>query len=488
MGEGRHETGGRLCRAGLPGCLRSGGGGALGAAGRLVGSWRARRLGHAKAVRVRDRACLARGGGEGQAALTGLPLSMLDSPAGEAGARDAVCARLRLLGEREAHELRTPKIATRGRRLRARLDRLSGELKGRAASAARSRAKARAQDRADAGSAMSLGLRAGSEFVSAVIVGSGIGWVLDRALGTNPAFLIVFFLIGVAAGIWNVIRLTSPKAVFETAIRPCLARTRRIKTCGARLPEPSGTPRWGGAEPLAGRFEPQQRRGRRRGLADVATESGPAINPIQQFALHPVVSIQVAGHDVSLTNSGLFMLLAVALSCLLVAIGARGGSGVPGRMQAMAEMAYEFVAGMVRSAAGEAGMRFFPFVFSHLLFRSAGQSDRLHSLFVRGDEPDHHHRRSGADRVFHRRDHRHQGARGAFLQAVRAARRADLHPAAGGGDRGRFLPVAPGQPFGASVRQHARRPHHAQRVRQLRHHAARRRARRSRRSRCCPSW
>ncbi|HEY4807563.1 MAG TPA: AtpZ/AtpI family protein, partial [Roseiarcus sp.] len=61
------------------------------------------------------------------------------------------------------------------------------------------------------GSAMSLGLRAGSEFVSAVIVGLGIGWVLDRALGTNPAFLIVFFLIGVAAGIWNVIRLTSPK-------------------------------------------------------------------------------------------------------------------------------------------------------------------------------------------------------------------------------------------------------------------------------------
>jgi F-type H+-transporting ATPase subunit a len=100
----------------------------------------------------------------------------------------------------------------------------------------------------------------------------------------------------------------------------------------------------------------------------VATESGPAIDPIHQFALHPVVSILVNGHDVSLTNSGLFMLLAVALSCLLVAIGARGGSGVPGRLQAMAEMAYEFVAGMVRSAAGEAGMRFFPMVFCIFLF------------------------------------------------------------------------------------------------------------------------
>jgi F-type H+-transporting ATPase subunit a len=96
--------------------------------------------------------------------------------------------------------------------------------------------------------------------------------------------------------------------------------------------------------------------------------AGPAINPIEQFSIHPVVPISIAGHDVSLTNSGLFMLLAVALSCLIAAIGARGDSGVPSRMQAMAEMAYEFVAGMVRSAAGEAGMRFFPFVFSIFFF------------------------------------------------------------------------------------------------------------------------
>jgi ATP synthase protein I len=94
--------------------------------------------------------------------------------------------------------------------LRARLNRLSGELKGRAAPPPAPEPK-REPKPDGVGSAMSLGLRAGSEFVSAVVVGLGIGWVLDRALGTNPAFLIVFFLIGVAAGIWNVIRLTSPK-------------------------------------------------------------------------------------------------------------------------------------------------------------------------------------------------------------------------------------------------------------------------------------
>jgi ATP synthase protein I len=93
--------------------------------------------------------------------------------------------------------------------LRARLNRLSGELKGRAAPPPAAQ-KPEPQS-SPAGSAMSLGLRAGSEFVSAVVIGLGIGWVLDRTLHTNPAFLIVFFLIGVAAGIWNVIRLTSPK-------------------------------------------------------------------------------------------------------------------------------------------------------------------------------------------------------------------------------------------------------------------------------------
>ncbi len=96
--------------------------------------------------------------------------------------------------------------------------------------------------------------------------------------------------------------------------------------------------------------------------------AGPAINPIEQFSIHPVVPISIAHTDFSLTNSGLYMLLAVALGCLVAAIGARGDSGVPGRLQALAEMSYEFIAGMVRSAAGEAGMRFFPLVFSIFFF------------------------------------------------------------------------------------------------------------------------
>ncbi len=59
-------------------------------------------------------------------------------------------------------------------------------------------------------SAMSMGMRAASEFIAAILVGAGIGWLLDRWLATSPAFSIIFFLLGVAAGVWNVIRATSP--------------------------------------------------------------------------------------------------------------------------------------------------------------------------------------------------------------------------------------------------------------------------------------
>jgi len=104
------------------------------------------------------------------------------------------------------------------------------------------------------------------------------------------------------------------------------------------------------------------------GNVDVAAEAGPAINPIEQFAIDKVVDIHIAGYNVSITNSTLYMVITVALACALMAIGAAGSTGKPNRLQALAEMAYEFVAGMVRSASGEHGMRFFPLVFSLFIF------------------------------------------------------------------------------------------------------------------------
>jgi ATP synthase protein I len=55
-------------------------------------------------------------------------------------------------------------------------------------------------------SAFGRGFRLSSEMVGGVLVGAGLGWLLDRWLGTSPWGLIVFLLLGFAAGILNVMR------------------------------------------------------------------------------------------------------------------------------------------------------------------------------------------------------------------------------------------------------------------------------------------
>ncbi|MDF2115793.1 F0F1 ATP synthase subunit A [Roseiarcaceae bacterium H3SJ34-1] len=95
---------------------------------------------------------------------------------------------------------------------------------------------------------------------------------------------------------------------------------------------------------------------------------GNAIDPIHQFEIHPIVKFSVGGTDLSFTNSSLFMVVILALISLLMLWGTSSRSLVPGRLQAAAEMAYEFVASTVRGTAGESGMKFFPFVFSLFMF------------------------------------------------------------------------------------------------------------------------
>ena len=94
--------------------------------------------------------------------------------------------------------------------LRARLDKLSTALDAQAEADKASDAAKLGQDGASAGAtakAMGLAIRILSEFVAAVLVGAGIGWGIDRAAGTTPAFLVVFLLMGAAAGFWNVYRI-----------------------------------------------------------------------------------------------------------------------------------------------------------------------------------------------------------------------------------------------------------------------------------------
>ncbi len=55
-------------------------------------------------------------------------------------------------------------------------------------------------------SAIARGFRLSTELVAGVLVGAFIGWLLDRWLGISPWGLIVFLLLGFAAGVLNVIR------------------------------------------------------------------------------------------------------------------------------------------------------------------------------------------------------------------------------------------------------------------------------------------
>ncbi|WP_083649344.1 AtpZ/AtpI family protein [Salaquimonas pukyongi] len=58
----------------------------------------------------------------------------------------------------------------------------------------------------DTKSGFAIALRLSSEFISAILVGAGIGYLLDTFVGTTPWGMIVFLLIGFAAGVVNVLR------------------------------------------------------------------------------------------------------------------------------------------------------------------------------------------------------------------------------------------------------------------------------------------
>lgn len=94
-----------------------------------------------------------------------------------------------------------------------------------------------------------------------------------------------------------------------------------------------------------------------------------ANDPIHQFNITEYFSLgSIGGVELSMTNSALFMIATTVATCgfLMIATGSRGL--IPTRMQSIAEMCYDFVAGTLRDATGKEGMRFFPLVFSLFMF------------------------------------------------------------------------------------------------------------------------
>jgi F-type H+-transporting ATPase subunit a len=91
------------------------------------------------------------------------------------------------------------------------------------------------------------------------------------------------------------------------------------------------------------------------------------IDPIHQFNIEPIVTLgHIGKHAIAITNSTVYMFVAVGIIGLLML--ASGRQLIPGRMQSVAEISYEFVASTIRSTAGAEGMKFFPLIFSLFMF------------------------------------------------------------------------------------------------------------------------
>ena len=91
-------------------------------------------------------------------------------------------------------------------------------------------------------------------------------------------------------------------------------------------------------------------------------------SPLEQFAIKRLVPLDIGGVDVSITNSSVFMAIAVVLITLFVTLSMSGRALVPGRWQSMAELSYEFIARMIRDNVGTGGRQYFPFIFTLFMF------------------------------------------------------------------------------------------------------------------------
>ncbi len=93
--------------------------------------------------------------------------------------------------------------------------------------------------------------------------------------------------------------------------------------------------------------------------------SGHAIDALSQFQLVPLVPFSRA---LSFTQSNLLMVIGSVLVLALLYFGSRPRAVVPGRLQAAAELSYNFIYKMTSDQIGTEGRQFFPFIFTLFFF------------------------------------------------------------------------------------------------------------------------
>ena len=98
--------------------------------------------------------------------------------------------------------------------------------------------------------------------------------------------------------------------------------------------------------------------------------AGSSIDALGQFELHPVLG--VLGESLRFSQSPMMMIVASIVVLAFLYLGMRPAAVVPGRLQAAAEMCYDFIYNMAVDTIGAEGRAFFPFVFTLFFFILAG--------------------------------------------------------------------------------------------------------------------
>lgn len=91
-------------------------------------------------------------------------------------------------------------------------------------------------------------------------------------------------------------------------------------------------------------------------------------SPLHQFEIQTLLPLTLAGHDVSFTNSSLYMVLATLGATAFITLGMRAKALIPGRFQAAVELLHNSVATIVGDTAGTHSKPYFPIIFSVFVF------------------------------------------------------------------------------------------------------------------------
>ena len=91
-------------------------------------------------------------------------------------------------------------------------------------------------------------------------------------------------------------------------------------------------------------------------------------NPLAQFEIRPLVSLNLMGHDISFTNSALLMTIAVVFASCFMLFATRRKELVPTRTQMIAESLFGMIENMLKQNVGEGGRQFIPLIFSLFMF------------------------------------------------------------------------------------------------------------------------